>query len=174
MTARIRTTRLELVSKSKADVQAMIDSMSPYEKAQMSAGWLARFAASKTDDPWIYGFTAVRLDDHVTVGTGGFATPPTNGMAEIAYSVDQQFRSRGYAQEIARGLVAFVLAASDVETIRAHTLPDGAASQQVLLKCGFERVGEVDHPEDGLVWRFERYRHTSGGVPGDVTIVSLT
>jgi RimJ/RimL family protein N-acetyltransferase len=173
MTARIRTTRLELVAKSKADVQAMIDSMSPYEKAQMSADWLARFAASSATDPWIHGFTAVRSADHETVGTGGFATPPIDGMVEIAYAVEEQFRNRGYAQEIARGLVAFVLAASDVEVIRAHTLPDGIASQQVLLKNGFERVGEIDHPDDGLVWRYEWYRRTTGGQPADVTIVAL-
>jgi RimJ/RimL family protein N-acetyltransferase len=173
MTARVRTTRLELVAKSKADVQAMIDSMSPYEKAQMSADWLARFAASSATDPWIHGFTAVRSADHETVGTGGFATPPIDGMVEIAYGVEEQFRNRGYAQEIARGLVAFVLAASDVEVIRAHTLPDGIASQQVLLKNGFERVGEIDHPDDGLVWRYERYRRTAGGQPADVTIVAL-
>src|SRR5262245_10423658 len=173
MTARIRTTRLELVAKSKADVQVMIDAMTPYEKAQMSADWLARFAASSATDAWIHGFTAVRSADHESVGTGGFATPPTNGMVEIAYGVNEQFRNRGYAQEIARGLVAFVLAASDVEIIRAHTLPDGIASQQILLKNGFERVGEIDHPEDGLVWRYERHRSTSGGPPADVTLVSL-
>ena len=155
MTARIRTTRLELVSKSKADVQAMIDSMSPYEKAQMSAGWLARFAASKTDDPWIYGFTAVRLDDHVTVGTGGFATPPMDGMVEIAYGVAPEVEGKGYATEAARALTEFARTFKEIRTIRAHTLPAGLASQRVLAKCGYQHVGEVIDPEDGLVWRFE-------------------
>ncbi len=39
--------------------------------------------------------------------------------------------------------------------MRAHTLPDGIASQRVLLKAGFEKIGEVVDPEDGVVWRFE-------------------
>jgi len=32
------------------------------------------------------------------------------------------------------------------------------ASQRVLAKCGFQYVGEITDPEDGLVWRFERRR----------------
>jgi hypothetical protein len=27
-----------------------------------------------------------------------------------------------------------------------------------LAKCGFEHVGEVVDPEDGLVWKFEKQR----------------
>jgi len=173
MTARIRTAQLELVSKSKADVQAMIDAMTPYEKAQMSADWLARFAASSATDPWIHGFTAVRPEDSASIGTGGFAAPPSGGVVEIAYGVGEQFTGRGYATEIAQGLVAFVFAASDVEIICAHTLPDGRASQRVLEKCGFERAGEIDHPDDGLVWRFEKKRRGSGETIPGVNIVSL-
>ena len=39
---------------------------------------------------------------------------------------------------------------------RAHTLPDAIASQRVLMKCGFEGVGETFDADDGLVARFER------------------
>jgi ribosomal-protein-alanine N-acetyltransferase len=39
--------------------------------------------------------------------------------------------------------------------VRAHTLPDGVASQRVLEKSGFTKTSEVVEPEDGLVWRFE-------------------
>jgi RimJ/RimL family protein N-acetyltransferase len=47
---------------------------------------------------------------------------------------------------------------AEVRTVRAHTLPEGVASQRVLLKSGFTRVGEHLDPEDGLVWRFEMTR----------------
>jgi len=173
MTVRIRTAQLELVAKSKADVQAMIDAMTPYEKAQMSAEWLSHFAKSSSPDPWIHGFTAMRRDDSAAVGTGGFAAPPAGGVVEIAYTVGEQFRGKNYATEIGHALVAWVFAASDVEIVRAHTLPDGRASQRVLEKCGFERVGDIDHPDDGLVWRFEKYRRTFDGPGHGVDIVSL-
>jgi RimJ/RimL family protein N-acetyltransferase len=49
-----------------------------------------------------------------------------------------------------------------VRTVRAHTLPDGFASQRVLLKSGFSKVGEFVESGDGLVWRFELRRLSAG------------
>jgi hypothetical protein len=43
-----------------------------------------------------------------------------------------------------------------VKLIRAHTLPQINASTRILTKCGFDRIGEMIDPEDGLVWRWER------------------
>ncbi len=43
-----------------------------------------------------------------------------------------------------------------VQRIRAHTLPEPSASTAVLTKAGFERIGTVEDPEDGTVWRWER------------------
>ena len=43
-----------------------------------------------------------------------------------------------------------------VRRIRAHTLPERNASTSVLTKAGFELLGAVVDPEDGLVWRWER------------------
>ena len=42
-----------------------------------------------------------------------------------------------------------------IRLVGAHTLPTPNASTRVLTKCGFERIGEVEDPEDGLVWRCE-------------------
>jgi len=43
-----------------------------------------------------------------------------------------------------------------VRTIRAHTLPQRNASTRILEKCGFRQTGEIDHPTDGLIWRWEK------------------
>jgi len=48
------------------------------------------------------------------------------------------------------------LSHEQVRTVRAHPLPQPNASTRVLTKCGFQRIGEVIDPEDGLVWRWER------------------
>lgn len=40
-------------------------------------------------------------------------------------------------------------------TVRAHTLHEGYASQTILKKQGFNLVGPVLEPEDGLVLRWE-------------------
>jgi len=41
-------------------------------------------------------------------------------------------------------------------TIRAHTMPDNNASMRVLVKAGFQLVGDVVDEEDGVVCRWER------------------
>jgi len=52
--------------------------------------------------------------------------------------------------------VSFAFRHGQVRVVRAHTLPEANASTRVLTKCGFQRIGEVIDPEDGLVWRWER------------------
>jgi RimJ/RimL family protein N-acetyltransferase len=145
------TTNLELVVPTRDDVDASIAAMTPYERAQLSADWLVRFQASTTTDPWVYGFSAVHRDSGIVVGSGGFKGPPTDGAVEIAYGVAADHRGKGYATEIADALVAYALASIEVQIVVAHTLPDATASQRVLVKCGFQRVGETLDPENGLV-----------------------
>ena len=92
------------------------------------------------------------------VGEGGFKGPPRDGVVEIAYGTAPAHRGKGYATQTAAALVQYALEFGEVSLVLAHTLPDSTASQRVLTKCGFQRVGEVIDPEDGLVWRFEKHR----------------
>jgi [ribosomal protein S5]-alanine N-acetyltransferase len=38
----------------------------------------------------------------------------------------------------------------------AHTLAENNASSAILRKLGFEFVGELTHPEDGIIWEWRR------------------
>jgi RimJ/RimL family protein N-acetyltransferase len=154
----IQTTNLTLRPKSRADMEAAIEQLSADDRAQLSADWLAQLRASSAIDPWVHGFSAVHRESGATIGSGGFKGPPADGAVEIAYAVDAEYRSKGYATEIAGALTAYALAFADVDVVRAHTLPEGRASQRVLSKCSFEHVGDVVDPDDGLVCRFERRR----------------
>jgi ribosomal-protein-alanine N-acetyltransferase len=166
----MKTLNLELVQKTRNDVQAMIDAMNPYEKAQLSADWLARFRASTISDPWIHGFSAKHRQSGAIVGTGMFKAPPVDGIVEIAYGIAVDHRGNGYATEIAGALVIYAFSFDEIKVVRAHTLPDSSASQRILGKCGFEHVGEFNDPEDGLVWRFEMRRGTGEISPeADIT-----
>jgi RimJ/RimL family protein N-acetyltransferase len=158
MSAPLHTTRLTLVPKMRDEVRADIAAMTKADKAQISPLWLARLAASAAVDPWVHGYALVQRDSEAIVGSCGFKGPPADGMVEIAYGVSPEQRDRGYATEAAGALVAYAFHCPDVSVVRAHTLPSSPASQRVLAKCGFERVGEVVDPEDGLVWRFEKHR----------------
>jgi RimJ/RimL family protein N-acetyltransferase len=83
----------------------------------------------------------------------------TDNAVEIAYVINPECEGRGYATEAAEALVGFAFNSGDVRVVRAHTLPQSNASARVLTKSGFQRIGEVIDPEDGLVWRWERERN---------------
>ena len=128
--------------------------MTPEVRAYLSADWLALLEKSSEQDPWVHGFHVLD-DEGQVVGLGSFKGPPSGGIVEIAYAIVPGQQRKGYATQAARGLVSFAFACDQVHKVIAHTLPDGVASQRVLQKSGFTKVGELVDPEDGLVWGFE-------------------
>jgi len=123
---------------------------------EVSAEFLARLKEPAPPDPWKDGFAILHLADNRVIGLCGFSGPPSvEGAVEIAYGVAPGYQNRGLAGEAAQELIAYALASGQVRTVRAHTLPENNASTRVLTRCGFVRTGEVRHPEDGVVWRWE-------------------
>jgi ribosomal-protein-alanine N-acetyltransferase len=148
------TATLKLSPRTRDEVRANINAMDATTRAQISADWWAKFEQSALEDPWIHGFTLL-LSDRTDVGLGSFKGPPAEGEVEIAYAILPQHQGKGYATAAARAMVEYAFRSGEVRRVIAHTLPDGAASQRVLRKAGFRKIGEVVDPEDGLVWRFE-------------------
>jgi ribosomal-protein-alanine N-acetyltransferase len=147
---------LRLVKQTLEEVHAMIDGMTPAEKAELSSDWLAQLRASPPPDSWTLGFSVVHLDNDAVVGTCGFTGPPADGVVEIAYGISPEHQGKGYATEVAQTLTDYAFSSGKVRVVRAHTRPEPNASTRVLTKCGFRRIGEVIDPEDGLVWRWEK------------------
>jgi RimJ/RimL family protein N-acetyltransferase len=155
----MQTKHLDLMPVKRQEVIAIIEAMSPAEKANLSADWLARLHASASEDPWVHGFSLVHRETGAAVGTCGFKGPPAaDGIVEIAYGIDPEHQGKGYATEAAEALVLWAFGTAGVRAVRAHTLPESNASTRVLTKCGFCCIGEVVDPEDGLVWRWEKHR----------------
>jgi ribosomal-protein-alanine N-acetyltransferase len=150
----IDTPRLRLVLESTEAVLARIDAMNPADRAEVSPAWLARMRSSPPS-PWTHGFGVVERATKAVVGMCAFKGPPdADGIVEIAYGIEPPHRGRGYAKETAGALTAFALGAGALHVI-AHTRPENNSSVRVLRHCGYEYVGEVVDPEDGLVWRWE-------------------
>ncbi|HVH66426.1 MAG TPA: GNAT family N-acetyltransferase [Gemmatimonadales bacterium] len=163
MPARLQTNCLDLIPVTREEAIAMVEAMSPADRAHVSPDWLARVHASTGADPWTYGFSIVQRGTGVAVGTCGFKGPPAaDGVVEIAYGIHPEHQGKGYATEAAEVLATYAFD-SGAGVVRAHTLPEPNASTRVLTKCGFRYIGEVIDPEDGLVWRWEKhqYRPTS-------------
>jgi len=125
----MQTKSLNLVPLKREEVLAMVEALSPADKAQLSADWLALLHASASEDPWTHGFSLVHRGTGMAVGTCGFKGPPAaEGVAEIAYGVDPDHQGKGYATEAAEALVLFAFASDRVRLVRAHTLLEANAS----------------------------------------------
>jgi RimJ/RimL family protein N-acetyltransferase len=97
----------------------------------------------------------------IVVGLGGFTGPPVDGVVEIGYSVAPAHSGRGHATRATR-LWLDLAAGRGASLARAHTLAEEGPSTTVLTKLGFRRVAEIDDPETGPVWRWERA--AAGGI----------
>jgi len=111
-------------------------------------------AAQVVEDPasagWITG-VVWDPDRRLAVGRAGFHGPPdVEGMVEVGYSIDPQYRRRGYARAALRSLLARAAADPGVRTLRATISPDNAASRNLVLAHGLAEVGEQMDDEDGL------------------------
>jgi RimJ/RimL family protein N-acetyltransferase len=169
----LETAHLRLAPWSPEHLLAMIDGAERFEadagvrladglremfvSGEVSPAWITHLRSAPGPDPWTLGFAVVHRDDDRAIGSVAFkGAPDEDGAVEIAYGIAPSYEGRGYATEAAKALVAFALERVDVTVIRAHTKPENGASGRVLAKCGFQQVGEVTDPEDGLVWRWER------------------
>jgi ribosomal-protein-alanine N-acetyltransferase len=107
------------------------------------------------------GYFAIDPRSREVVGSCAFKGPPTDvGTVEIAYFTYPEFKGKGYASGMATKLIALAGESPSVRRIIAHTMPERSASGRVLEKAGLRFDGEVIHPEDGRVWRWQR---TVGG-----------
>ena len=151
----LESARLDLVLESTESVLARIEALSPADRAEVSPEWVARMR-NAAPSPWTHGFAIIERASGATVGACAYKGPPdADGVVEIAYGVEPAYRRRGYAKEAAAALVDYATQAG-VRLVRAHTRPENNASARVLESCGFDCLGEVMDPEDGLVWRWER------------------
>ncbi|MCO6044396.1 GNAT family N-acetyltransferase [Aeoliella sp. ICT_H6.2] len=152
----IHTERLRLTLESLAATRQRVLALPPGVREQVSADYLKLLDTASDGDFWVLGFNVSDRKTGATVGQCGFKGPPSAaGMVEIAYAIEPEFQNQGFATEAAAALTRFALQQPEVQTVRAHSLPEANASTRVLTKCGFRQLGEVQDPEDGLVWRWE-------------------
>ena len=142
--------------------------LTPYLAGPDCAGvWTVR-ASQVVQDPgsasWI---TGIVWDPECrrTVGRAGFHGPPDDdGMVEVGYSIDPQFRRQGYARAALRELIDRAAREPGVRTVRASVSPANVASRDLVLSEGFVAVGEQTDDEDGLEIVYERT--VGAGPPG--------
>jgi RimJ/RimL family protein N-acetyltransferase len=115
----------------------------PYEGTRDAAGMLLKAYEAGVHRPEFGMFALVRHEDGRAVGAMGFhGAPDEDGRAEIGYDLAEAARGNGYATEALRALSAWALARDDVHTLFATIDRDNTASQAVVTRAGWTKVGE--------------------------------
>lgn len=96
------------------------------------------------------------VSDGEGVGLISIKERDADGRWDIGYGVAPERRGRGHAGAAVAAL-KLVAQAAGAGGLTAETLPEGGASPRVLERNGFRRIGQHQHPEDGLVdqWLLE-------------------
>lgn len=85
--------------------------------------------------------------------TKPFVSP---GLVEIGYGIAPERRGHGFAASAVGLLLALARADGRIKMVAAETAVDNPASQRVLEKNGFTRIGGRIDPDDGAVFCWQR------------------
>jgi RimJ/RimL family protein N-acetyltransferase len=123
--------------------------IAPAEVLQMLADVAGRVRETFAPASWLI------VDDNEVVGLCSVKRPPQDGAIEIGYGIAPSRQNRGIAGRAIGDIAAWARTNPQVQAIIAETSPANIASQRVLARNGFIKVGERLDEEDGLLicWR---------------------
>ncbi len=117
----------------------------------------SREAVRAAPDVRLWGDSLVLLrDEPRVVGTVVFHGQPSDGIAEVGYSIEERARGNGLATEATRACVEWALAQPGIAAVQATTFPWHAASLGVIRNLGMRQVGTREHDTLGELLVFER------------------
>lgn len=111
------------------------------------------YAAEGFAPPWI-GYLALAAGE--VVGSCAFKAPPKDERVEIACYSFAENEGRGVATAMAQKLIDVVLRNDPALIISAQTPSHESAATRILRKLGFRLRDSLHHPQDGIVWYWER------------------
>jgi RimJ/RimL family protein N-acetyltransferase len=172
----LHTARLELVPMTVEMVEAVMlgrrDEAERLVGARMPALWPNRqlveraFTTSLDDirarpEQRLWGDRVMVLREESearVVGSVVFHGRPDDGIAEIAYGVEDTSQGQGFATEAVRASVMWALRESGVHAVQAATFAWHKPSIRVIEKVGMIHVGSREHDMLGEMLVFERRR----------------
>jgi len=110
-------------------------------------------------DARLWGDTLVLLrGEPRVVGSVVFHGQPSDGIAEVAYAIEEGSRGRGLATEATRACVEWALGQPSIDAVQATTFPWHLASLGVIRNIGMVQVATREHDVLGELLVFERRR----------------
>jgi RimJ/RimL family protein N-acetyltransferase len=166
------TERLRLIPITLDVIEAVLDHDKPRAESLIGASFPTQWPA---DDLIALGFPfsrdamradpATRLwgdslvllrDESRVIGSVVFHGRPLDGIAEVAYAVEETSRRQGYACEATGACVDWALAQPGIRAVQATTFPWHFASLGVIRRIGMTQVGSRDHDTLGELLVFEK------------------
>jgi ribosomal-protein-alanine N-acetyltransferase len=145
--------------RAEAIVGAAFPSTWPSDELLVSGFPYSRDAIRASPDVRLWGDSLVLLKDASRViGSVVFHGHPSDGVAEVGYSIEESHRSNGYAIEATRACVEWALAEPGIEAVQATTFEWHLASLGVIRGVGMQQVAVRDHDTLGSLLVFERRR----------------
>jgi RimJ/RimL family protein N-acetyltransferase len=119
---------------------------------------LEKLLESEEERNWLTYFPIYKHENKL-IGSGGYkGKPSVDGTVELGYEIAPNYRNRGFATEMTKGFIDNAFKDIRVRSIIAHTLGQVNPSTRVLQRCSFKKTGEINDPDDGLIWRWELKR----------------
>jgi len=166
------TERLRLIPITLDVIEAVLDHDKPRAESLINARFPAQWPA---DDLIALGFPfsrqAMRADpetrlwgdslvllrnDPVVIGSVVFHGRPADGIAEVAYAVEESSRCQGYACEATGACVDWALTQPGIRAVQATTFPWHFASLGVIRRIGMTQVSSREHDTLGELLVFEK------------------
>ncbi len=89
------------------------------------------------------------IENDEVVGLCSITRPPRQGVIDIGYGVAPSRQGRGAAGRAIAEIIVWAKCRADVLALTGETSTANVASQRVLLRNGFVRIGERVDDEDG-------------------------
>ena len=107
--------------------------------------WLPMTKKFPFDFLWYTNWEIILTEKSCSVGGIGLGGMPSNeGSTEVGYFIDQKFRGLGIASEALNALKCWAFQDPDLILLRAESPVDNLASQKVLEKNQFQRMGQKE------------------------------
>ena len=118
--------------------------------------WAYRLRQAEQDARVLDWIAQVVALEERAIGHAGFHGPPDEaGMVEVAYSVDESYRRKGYGKSMLRHLLERAALEPAVKTVRASIQPTNLISLALIKAFPFRQVGQQWDDIDGLELVFE-------------------
>ncbi|WP_291727287.1 GNAT family N-acetyltransferase [Bernardetia sp.] len=121
---------------------------------------LNKLSESQDEKGW-WTYFPIHKKDKKLIGSGGYkGKPNVFGEVEIGYEIAKSYRNQGLGTEMAKELVERAFKQKLVKSVIAHTLGEENSSTKILIKCGFDKIEEIEHPEEGKIWKWRIEKNT--------------